>query len=385
MRRLLIATILFGFPFSALGMDWQYRSNRFLSVEGGLFSGSKVPLTSSSQKEYDEESSKSGLSKSSREKIRTLKLYGGEWYAAGTGLAGYEGFSDNLQWQSSLDLRVSGGIGNSSGRFFSPVFDSVFPMQGRGGRNSGWLAGAEAQLHWLPLNSFSGHLKTSFSSGANQFRDNFSRLTFQPEFELTAGRFIINPAFSWQRLIGADALPAADIDAWSIDIEWLGSKTLRFQNPKGFSLFKVSRSVALGSQLLVTALENEGRFFEINLTPRIHFSGGLSFISHFRSISGSEQSYIAPSLATELRNRGEKQNSWVPVAASAEFTSQTIEWRNSLNRRIGDGWNLFATVFYTGQSHAFAQTPTSSLRFSDLIDSAQESTFRYFLGSEFLL
>jgi hypothetical protein len=141
----------------------------------------------------------------------------------------------------------------------------------------------------------------------------------------------------------------------------------------------------LGSPLLVTALENEGRFFEINITPKINFSGGLSFISHFRSVSGSDQSYIAPSLAAELRSRGERQNDWTPVSASADFSSQTIEWRNSLNQRMGDRWNLFGTLFYTNQSNTFSQTPTSSLRYSELIDSAQEATFRYFLGSEFLL
>jgi hypothetical protein len=385
MKKFFTSILLFGVQLPAAGMDWQFRSTSLISVEGGLLSGTKTPLNSSAQREYDEESAKSGISKAAREKIKTLNLYGAEWYSGGTALAGYEGFSDNLQWQSTLDLRASAGLGNSTGRFYSPLFDTVFPAQGRAGRNGGWLAGGEAQLHWLPMNSFTAHLKSSFSSGSNQFKENFSRLTFQPEAELKAGSFIINPQYSFQRLLGGDALPAADIDAWALDIEWLGSRTFRFQNPKGYSLIKVSRAVAMGSAMLVTALENEGRFFEINLTPRIHFSGGLSFSSHLRLISGSEQSYIAPSLAAELRNRGKRQNDWTPVSASADYTSETVEWRNSLNQRMGDGWNLFGTLFYTSQSNAFSQTPTSSLRFSDLIDTAQESAFRYFLGSEFLL
>ncbi len=369
----------------ALGVDWQFRSTGLLAVEGGLLSGSKVPISSTSQKEYDDESAKSGLSKTAAEKIKTLKLQGAEWFSSGTAIAGYEGFSDNLQWQSSFDLRVSGGYGNSVGRFFSPPFDPIFPMQGRGGRNSGWLAGGEGHLHWIPLNSFTAHFKASFASGSNQLKENFSRITFSPELELKAGRFVINPAFSWQRILGTDALPAADIDAWSVDLEWLGSRTIRLQNPRGYSLVKVWRSVALGSPLLVTAMENEGRFLEINITPRIYFSGGLSFSSHFRSISGSEQSYLAPSLASELNRRGVAQNDWRPAAASADYTSHTIEWRNSLNQRMGDGWNLYGTILYTNQSNAFSQTATSNLRFSDLLDSARESTFRYFLGSEFLL
>lgn len=372
-------------PQRALSIDWQFRSAAMLAGEGGLLSGSKIPLNSATQKEYDDESAKSGLSAAANSKIRVLKLQGPEGFATGTMLMGYEGFSDDLRWQSSIDFRGSGGIGNSTGRFFSPPFDPVFPTQGRGGRNSGWLAGAEGNLHWLPINSFSAHVKTAFLSGADNFKDSFSRLQLEAEFEVKAGRFVINPGLGLQRLLGADALPAADISAWSVDLEWLGNRTFRFQNPRGFALVKVWRSQALGSTLLVTAMENEGRFFEINLTPKISLTDQLTLTSHFRSVSGSEQSYIAPSLAEELIRRGRAQADWRPPAASADYSSQTIEWRNSLNQRMGGGWNLYATVMYISQSHSFTQTITSNLRYSDLIESARESSFRYFLGSEFLL
>lgn len=370
---------------TALSVDWQYRSGALFAGEGGLLVGSKVPLQSTSQKEYDDESAKNGLSKAASSKIKTLKLQGFEGYANGTFATGYEGFSNDLLWQSSLDLKASAGIGNSSGRLFSPAFDPIFPTQGRGGRNSGWLAGGDANIHWLPIESFSVHFRTTFSTGSDLYKDPFSRLLIGTEINLKADQFTINPAFSWQRLLGADALPAADISGWSLDLEWLGNKTFSFKNPRGYSLIKSWRSVAQGSSLVVTALENEGRFLEINITPKIYFSKGLSFSSHLRSVSGSEQSYIAPSLAAELKRRGQQQNDWRPPAASADYSSHTIEWRNSLNQKMATGWNIYGTILYTSQSCTFAQSSSSNLRYSDLIDSARESTFRYFLGSEFLL
>jgi hypothetical protein len=390
MRITTITKILFPAAFTltcsaVYGMDWQFRSGGMFAAEGGLLTGSKVSINSSSQKEYDDESAKSGLSKSATEKIKTTKLYGFEGFATGTAVLGYEGYSNNLEWHSSLDLKASAGAGNSSGQFYSPAFDPVFPLQGRGGRNSGWLAGGEWNLHWMPLNSLSMHLRTGFANGADQFKQPFSRILIDPELEFKTGGVTINPGFSWQRILGADALPAADISSWAIDLEWIINRTFRMQNPKGYSLVKVWRSAALGSPILVTALENEGRFFEINITPRINLSGGLSFISHFRSISGSEQSYIAPSLAAELNRRGRQQNDWRPPAASADYSSLKIEWRNSLNQKIGTNWNIYGTVLYTSQSNSFTQSPNSNLRYSDLIDSARESSLRYFLGSEFLL
>ncbi|MEN9810799.1 MAG: hypothetical protein RLZZ488_2366 [Pseudomonadota bacterium] len=371
--------------FPAAAMDWQFRSGALLAGEGGLLSGSKVPITSTSQREYDEESAKNGLSKSAREKIRTSRLRGLEGYTSGTIAMGYEGYSNDLRWQSSLDLKASGGFGNSSGRFFSPAFDPVVPAQGRGGRNSGWLAGGEGELHWIPFNGFSTHLSASFSAGSNLLKEPFSRLLISPEAEIRADKFEITPAFLWQRLLGSDALPAADLSAWSVNVEWLGTKGFRIQNPRGYPTLRVWRALAQGSPLLVTAMENEGRFFEINITPKILFSGGFSLISHFRSVSGSEQSYIAPSLAAEINRRGKEFNTWQPPSASADYSSQTIEWRNSLNKKIDRNWNIYATIHFTSQSNSFSQTATSNLRYSDLIDVARESTFRYFLGSEFLL
>ncbi|MFZ9519240.1 MAG: hypothetical protein ACO3A4_02075 [Silvanigrellaceae bacterium] len=385
----LIKTFVFAstaLPFTTgFAMDWLFRSGGMFAAEGGLLTGSKIPINSTSQKEYDDESAKSGLSKAAIEKIKTSKLYGLEGFATGTAVLGYEGYSNNLEWQSSLDLKASAGAGNSSGQFFSPAFDPVFPLQGRGGRNSGWLAGGEWNLNWLPLNSLSLHTKAGFFNGADLFKQSFSRFLIEPDLEFKTGGITINPGFSWQRILSLDALPAADVSAWSIDLEWVINRTIRLQNPKGYPLMKVWRSSALGSPLLVTALENEGRFFEINLTPRINLSGGLSFASHFRSVSGSEQSYIAPSLATELNRRGRQQNDWRPPAASADFSSQKIEWRNSLNQKIATNWNIYGTVLYTNQSSSFTQSPNSNLRYSDLIDSARESSFRYFFGSEFLL
>lgn len=366
-------------------MDWQFRSGALLAGEGGLLSGSRVPITSTSQKDYDDESAKTGLSKSAREKIKTNKLQGLEGYVSGTLAMGYEGYSDDLRWQSSFDLKASGGYGNSSGRFFSPAFDPIFPAQGRGGRNSGWLAGGEGELHWIPFNGFSGHLSASFSTGSNLFKDSYSRLLMTPEVEIRADRFEITPGYVWQRILGADALPAADISAWSVNVEWLGGKNFRIQNPKGYPTMRVWRALAQGSPLLVTAMENEGRFFEINITPKILFSGGLSLISHFRFVSGSEQSYVAPSLANEIKRRGKELNNWQAPSASADYSSQTIEWRNSLNKKIDRSWNIYATIHFTSQSNSFSQTATSNLRYSDLIDVSRESTFRYFLGTEFLL
>jgi hypothetical protein len=369
----------------AHAMNWQFRSTGLAGAEGGYLTGFKIPLNSSTQLDYDNVVTKTGLSQTAADKIKTLQLRGPEGFAHGTMTAGYEGTSEDLQWQSTLNLRGTIVGGNSGGRFFSPSSDPLFPNQGRLGRNSGWLTGADASLQWLPFDSFAMRLRSSFSGGSNLFKDHFLRLKIHSEIDLRAGDFLIQPSFFWQRLLAMDAQPASDVSAWSIDVDWLASRSFRFQNPKGYELIKIWRSSALGSPLLITALENEGRFLELNVTPKILLTEGLSIISHFRNVWGSTQSYISPLLATELMRRGRQQNNWNPPAASAEYSSTTFELRSTLNKKVESAWNLYAGVFYKSQSNTFSQAPNSNFIYSELIETARESSIRYFLGSEFLL
>jgi hypothetical protein len=365
-------------------MDWQFRSSSYLGAEGGWLSGSKVPLNSKTQTEYDNASEKLSSAEASKA-IRTLKLQGGEGVISGNTVMGFEGFSDQLDWQASIDATAAGVAGNSTGTFYAPPGDPIFPTYTRGGRNSGWNAGISSGLHWIPFNGFSAHFRTSYTLGANSFRENFSRLNLAPSAQLKVARFVMQPAFSWQRLLSAEALPAADIRAWSLDLEWLGNKNFRFQNPTGFPLIRSWSSLALGSSLVVQALENEGSFLEINVTPRIIFSPGLMLISHFRSVSGHGQSYIAPSRAAEIVALGRKTNDWTPREISAEYSTSSFEWKNSLAYRIQSNTNISASLLYTNESSAFTPSVLSSTRYSNLIDSGRESSFRYFLGAEFLL
>lgn len=375
--------LLFSFP--ALALDGEFRSSHFFSVEGGWLSATKVPLQSSFQRDYDNESAKTGPGPAAEAKIRTLRLQGPEWVAAGTSNVGYELFSDDLNWQFNGDLVASVLAGNSTGTFFSPLSTPLFPTQGRGGRNSGGSVGAATGLHWVPLSSFSAHLRSSFSTGSNAFKEGHARFQISPSLQIKAVRFIISPAYTWQRLLSADAWPAADVRGASVDVEWLGNNFLRFQNPNGYPLVKAWRSNALGSSLVVHALENEGTFFEINLTPKVIFSENFFLTSHLRSVSATELSYIAPSLADAIRERGAKSSDWTPPSPSADYSSQTIEWKNSLNRRLGRNFQLSVSVLYTSKTSVFNPSSFSNLQYSALIDSAGESSLRYFLGSEFLL
>lgn len=369
----------------AHGMDWEFRTSSYMSAEGGWLSGSKVPLNSQSQIDYDNESTKTGSLDLAEKKIKTTVLQGVEWLTSASSKLGYEGFSDDLAWQAQFDLIGNAVAGNSSGTFYSPPGDPVFPTQGRGGRNSGWSSGLASALHWVPLSGFSLHMQSSFTTGADSFKQNFSRLHLAPELQIKAAKFVISPHYSWQRLLAADALPAADISAWSLDVEWIGNRFFRFQNPNGFPLIKTWRATTLGSALLVKALENEGAFLEINVTPRIYFSGSLYLTSHFRSVSGSGQSYISPSLADVIQDRGRKTNDWSPPPPSADYSSQTIEWKNSLNNRVQKNLNLSIAVLYTSRSYSFTPSALSKFQYSSLIDAARETSLRYFLGGEFLL
>jgi|GEM_PF-645255 len=385
----IISSAFFLLPFlaanSALAMDWELRSSSYLAAEGGWLSGSKVPLSSNTQTEYDKESSKSGSLSAASDKIKTLRLQGPEWLASGVAQIGYEGFSDDLNWQANIDAIGSAVVGNSTGSFYNPPADPLFPSQGWGGRNSGWAAGVSTGFHFIPLSGFSMHLRNSFTTGADVFRENFSRLYLSPALQIKAARFVIHPAYSWQRLLSPDALPAADISAWSLDLEWLGNRFLRFQNPAGFPLIRTWKASALGSALLVRALENEGSYLEVNLTPKIIFTGSLFLTSHFRSVTATELSYVAPSLADAINQRGRKLADWSPTPPSADYSSQTIEWKNSLTKRIERNIHLSLSVLYTSRQAAFTPSAFSKLQYSALIDAARESSFRYFLGSEFLL
>ena len=389
MRERSIKAAFFLLPFlaanTALAMDWELRSSSYLAAEGGWLSGSKVPLSSNTQSEYDKESSKSGSLNAASDKIKTLRLQGPEWLASGVAQIGYEGFSDDLNWQANIDAIGSAVVGNSTGSFYNPPTDPIFPSQGRGGRNSGWAAGVSTGFHFIPLSGFSMHLRNSFTTGADVFRENFSRLHLSPALQIKAARFVIHPAYSWQRLLSPDALPAADISAWSLDLEWLGNRFLRFQNPAGFPLIKTWKASALGSSLLVRALENEGSYLEVNLTPKIIFTGSLFLTSHFRSVTATELSYVAPSLADAINQRGRKSADWSPTPPSADYSSHTIEWKNSLTQRIERNIHLSLSVLYTSRQAAFTPSAFSKLQYSALIDAARESSFRYFLGSEFLL
>jgi hypothetical protein len=368
----------------ATAMDWQLRSSSYLSAEGGWLAGSKVPLNSKTQTEYDAASEKLSPSEASNA-IKTLRLQGGEGVFSGNTSLGYEGFSDELNWQANIDATAAAVVGNSTGTFYAPLGDPIFPTFARGGRNSGWNAGINTGLHWIPFSGFSAHLRTAYTLGANSFRENFSRLHLAPAVQLKVARFVVQPVFSWQRILSAEALPAADIRAWSLDVEWLGNKHFRFQNPSGFPLVRSWSSLALGSSLVVQALENEGSFLEFNITPRIIFSPGLSLISHLRSVSGHGQSYISPSRAAAVVALGKKTNDWTPREISAEYSTQTIEWKNTLAYRLQTNMSVSGSILYTSESSAFTPSVLSSTRYSSLIDSARESTFRYFLGAEFLL
>lgn len=388
----LIARFIFGILLAsatcqqfAHSLDWEFRTSSFISAEGGWISGSKVPLNSKSQFDFDNESTKSGALTPADSKIRTLQLNGLEAITSASTKFGYEGFSDDLKWQSTVDALASAVVGNSSGTFYNPPGDPIFPTQGRGGRNSGWNGGVSASLHWLPMNSFSMHVKNSFIAGSDTFKESFSRIQIAPEIEVKAASFIITPNFTLQRILAPDALPAADVRSWSLDIEWIGSRFLRFQNPNGYPLIKTWKASTLGSALLVRALENEGSFIEINLTPRIALSGTVFLTSHFRSVSGSELSYVAPSLAEAIIERGKKTGDWSPTRPSADYSSHTIEWKNSLSKRIMRNLSISFSILYTSRSSTFSPSALSNFQYSSLIDAARETSFRYFLGSEFLL
>lgn len=382
---ILFLSISMLFAKNAIGMDWEFRTSSLLSAEGGWISGSKVPLNSKSQTEYDNETSKSGSPSTAEEKIKILQLQGLETVNSASTKIGYEGFSHDLHWQATVDALGSIVVGNSTGSFYNSPGELIFPTQGRIGRNSGWIAGAAGTLHWLPINSFTMRIQSSFTNGADSFKESFSRVQVSPEFELKAARFVLTPNFNWQRILALDALPAADIRAWSLDVEWIGNRFFRFQNPNGFPLIRTWKVSALGSALLVRALENEGSFLEINLTPRISLSGTLVLASHFRSLSGSNMSYIAPSLAEAIQSRGKKLGDWSPPRPSADYSNHSIEWKNSLIKRVLRNLNVSLSILYTNRSSVFTPSALSNFEYSSLIDNARESSFRYFLGSEFLL
>ncbi|NBO39200.1 hypothetical protein EBU99_11525 [bacterium] len=369
----------------ATALDWELQRSAQVSVEGGWLAGSKIPMNSASQSEYDTLSAKYGPGEIANAAIKTLRLQGLEGLAGGNASLGYEGFSDDLNWQSAINIFGSTVVGNSTGTFYNAPDNPLVATQGLGGRNSGWEAGTLAAVHWVPLSSFSVHLRSSYAVGTNAFKDQYSRIQFEPGIQLKAARFVMTPSFAFQRLLSSEALPALDLNSWAFDFEWIGTRTWRLQNPAGFPLIKSWRAAAIGSSLVVKALENEGHFLEFNLSPKLNLTPSLVFSSHFRAVSGSEQSYVAPSLAEALNARGKQKGDWTPSAPSADFTSQTIEWKNSLIRRMSQDWTLTGSILYTSKSSAFNPSSISNLRYSTLIDAARESSFRYFLGSEFLL
>lgn len=357
-----------------------------MSLEGGWIAGSKIPISPKSQTEFDNASANSEVPALAESKIETRRLQGLEWVSKGNLQFGAEGFSDNLEHQLELDLVASGILSNSTtGVFYNPPGFSIFPNDALGGRNQGWNVGGSGGYHWTPFGSFGLHVNGKYFVGSDAFKSTFNSIHFNAAAELKASRFILRPAASVVRLTAADTLPAADVSSWMADIEWLGNDFIKFKNPSGYPLISKTNVVALGSSLLVQAMENEGSYLELNFTPRLQIVRGLVLSSHFRSLSGHSRSYVAPSLAVAISDRARKTNDWTPPEASAEYSSQTIEWKNSLTKRVDRGFYLSASILYTSKSSTYLPSAGSRLQYSALLDKAYESSIRYFLGSEFLL
>jgi hypothetical protein len=374
------------FAGSAEGLDWESRSSRYLSVEGGWLVGSKIPISSKTQEEFDKASANAEQSSLAESKIVTSRLRGLEWIGKGSTQIGAEGFSSNLNHQLELDVVASGVLSNSTtGVFYNPPGLSIFPHDALGGRNQGWTLGGSGGYHWVPFGSFGLHFNGRYLVGSDAFRAFFNSIDFTAAAELKADRFVVRPSASIIRLTAADTLPAADVTSWVLDIEWIGNEFIKFKNPAGYPLVKSSNIVALGSNLLVQALENEGSYLELNFTPRLQIVRGLTLASHFRSLSGNSRSYIAPSLAEAIADRARNTNDWTPPEASAEYSSHTIEWKNSLTKRVDRGFQISLSILYTSRSSTYLPSARSTLRYSPLLDKAYESSIRYFLGSEFLL
>lgn len=378
-------TISCSFSETAYCLDWEPRHSRFISLEGGWISGSKIPITSNAQTEFDNASGKTDNPTLAETKIETRRLRGIEWLGKGVTQFGFEGFSRDLMHQVELDFVASGIIGNSSGSFYNPPGFQIFPHDAVGGRNSGWTVGGSGGLHWIPFSSFGLHLTGKYLVGSDALKSNFNSIDVNAAAELKAARFILKPAASFVRLTSVETLPAADVVSWFFDIEWLGNEHIKFKNPSGYPLIKKISAAALGSNLLVKAMENEGSYLELNFTPRLQITRGLILSSHFRSLSGTGRSYIAPSLAIAIADRARKTNDWTPPEASAEYTSQTFEWKNTLTKKIDRGFHLSLSVLYTSRGATYVPGVGSTLKYSALLDRSYESSIRYFLGSEFLL
>lgn len=370
----------------AHAIDWESRSSRYLSLEGGWITGSKIPMSPDAQIEFDKASATAEQPALAEAKIVTSRLRGVEWIGKGRVQFGTEGFSDDLNHQLEFDVVASGVLSNSTtGVFYSPPGLKIFPHDALGGRNQGWSLGGRSAYHWIPFGSFGLHFTGHYLVGSDAFKRSFNSIDVSASAELKASRFVLNPAVSILRLTAVDTLPAADVSSWLLDIEWLGNAFIKFKNPSGYPLVKKSNIIALGSRLLVNAMENEGTYLELNFTPRMQIVRGLILSSHFRSLSGNSRSYIAPSLAVAIADRARQTNDWAPPEASAEYSSQTIEWKNTLTKRVDRGFNLSLSVLYTSRSSTYVPSAGSRLQYSALLDKAYESSIRYFLGCEFLL
>lgn len=372
-------------PAQTFALDWEQTFSRYIAVDGGWVEGSKIPTTPSAQVSYDDVSSKSDDFKVAESQIETRKLRGLEWIGKGRLQWGVEGYTDQLKHQLDLNIVASGILGNSTGVFYAPPGSSIFPHDGLGARNTGWTLGGGGTFHWIPFSSFSAHISSRYMFGSNALKNNFAALDTNAMLAIKAARFALRPSASFIRLLAPDTRPAADILSWSFDLEWLGNDSLKFRNPMGFPLIKKSNIVALGSELLVNALENEGSYLELNLTPRLQITRGLFISSHFRTLFGSNRSYVAPSLAKAIADRALQTDDWSPPESSAEYTSETVEWKNTLTKRIDRGFDISFSVLYTNRSSTYVPSAGSKLQYSALLDKAYESSVRYFLGCEFLL
>ena len=372
--------------FSAHALDWESRGSRYLSLEGGWIEGSKIPISPETQSEFDKASANAEQPALAENKIVTKRLRGVECIGKGSVQFGAEGFNRNLTHQLELDVVASGILSNSTtGVFYNPPGLNLFPHDALGGRNQGWTLGGSGGYHWIPFGSFGLHFNGRYLVGSESFKSVFNSIDLSASAELKAARFVVKPAVSMVRLTAADTLPAADVSSWLLDVEWAGNEFIKFKNPSGYPLVKKSNVVALGSNLLIQAMENEGSYLELNLTPRLQIVRGLTLASHYRSLSGDSRSYIAPSLAEAIGDRARKFDDWTPPEASAEYSSHTIEWKNSLTKRMDRGFYVSLSVLYTSRSSTYLPSAGSRLQYSALLDKAYESSIRYFLGSEFLL
>lgn len=311
-----------------------------------------------------------------------------------SGTAGYQTAPSERgsQFKAFAEIALSATFSKIYRPFYTPLFEYAKASEAARMPSRGWSTSLSMVTDYAVNSNFGGQAFVGIGQYYPSTRENHAagragyslRIGFE-EYDLRGG-------YTIEREQGKDGQVASYDEQISLDFQ-VGKifGLFSFAAPPGYSLVRYSRYKPEGSSSIITYTMLEGRYWEFNFAPRVHFTDTLSLVTWYRYVIGSNRSYVSPTKASDVRENGRKTGSWFAFRPTADFESTSSDWL------VEAEWTALRTPPMLGVSGTplvasvagglmmrrvatrYVENKLNNLNYYVLLDRAGENTVRTFV------